>query len=307
MPIVNGMNSDIIEYFPLEDYVDRIVLFPYVLEHLEETSHNFKEYLKTLMSYDDDYILDYWIYLLYLELKSSKKIENIDFTKINLMDDEIFFNNLGISNHRIHELHNFAMADQCEPTFSYRKSEVNVSRFNADGTEEIFWRGAQAKDIERFMNDFIRIYKKSDISSVMTNPFLKSALVHLLFLRIHPYSDGNGRTARLLHNAKFTEIINKIYGTKLRISPLNLSTSILMYKPSYVKIIDNIYFDLEHDSNDVINKWFDFILKMTDEQIYFSSHKLETIEPALLKELQQNADGEGRPDTSRMRIRSLNQ
>ena len=46
----------------------------------------------------------------------------------------------------------------------------------------------------------------------MSNPFLKSALIHLLFLRIHPYADGNGRTARLLHNSKFTASINSIYG-----------------------------------------------------------------------------------------------
>lgn len=50
--------------------------------------------------------------------------------------------------------------------------------------------------------------------------FLNS-LVHLLFLRIHPYTDGNGRTARILHNIKFTEMINKVYSTRLKLSPLN--------------------------------------------------------------------------------------
>jgi len=32
------------------------------------------------------------------------------------------------------------------------------------------------------------------------NPVLKSALAHLHFVSIHPFSDGNGRTARLLMN-----------------------------------------------------------------------------------------------------------
>ena len=64
--------------------------------------------------------------------------------------------------------------------------------------------------------------------------------MHLLFVRIHPYSDGNGRTARLIHNIKFTESINKLYGMKLKISPLNLSKSILLNKITYVKRIDNI-------------------------------------------------------------------
>ena len=305
MPIVNGMNSDIIEYFSLEDYIDRIVLLPDTLEHLQDTSSNFKDYLKKLFSYDETYILDYWIYLLYEELKSTKKIENIDFSKINLMDDEIFFNKMAISHHRIHELHNFIAAEDNEPSFCYRKCEVDVSRFNSNNEKEIFWRGVQAKDVERFMDDFLKIYKRNDISITMNHPFIKSALVHLLFLRIHPYIDGNGRTARMLHNLKFTELINDIYKTNLRISPLPLSKSLLINKITYVKATDNIYFDLKHDTNDAINNWFNMILNMTDEQIYFASHKLEEIDPEHLKDIQQNVQGEGRPSTGKMRIREL--
>ena len=304
MPIVNGMNDDIIEYFSLEDYVDRIVLLPDTLEHLQDSSSSFKNYLKKILSYDESYILDYWIYLLYEDYKSTKKLENIDFKKINLMDDEIFFNKLAISNHRIHELHNFITEGEDEPTFSYRKTEVDVSRYNDKGEKEIFWRGAQAKDIEAFMSDFIKIYKRNDISITMNHPFIKSALVHLLFLRIHPYSDGNGRTARLLHNLKFTELINDIYKANLHISPLPLSTSILINKKSYVNAIDNIYFDLKHDTNDAINNWFNMILNMVDEQVYFASNKVDTIDPKYLKEIQQNIDGEGRSIDS-MQIRKL--
>ena len=47
MPIdINGMNNDYVEYFPLQEYVDRITLLPNVLEHLENTNQNFKEYVK---------------------------------------------------------------------------------------------------------------------------------------------------------------------------------------------------------------------------------------------------------------------
>ena len=149
------------------------------------------------------------------------------------------------------------------------------------------------------MNDFIKIYKRNDISILMSNPFLKSALIHLLFVRIHPYADGNGRTARLLHNAKFTESINKIYSTKLKISPLNLSESILLNKISYANSINQIYFDNEHDSNKEINTWLNFMLNMADEQIYSSANKLDLIDDSLLKELQTY------DDTSKMKIKSL--
>ena len=124
----------------------------------------------------------------------------------------------------------------------------------------------------------------------LSNPFLKSSLIHLLFIRIHPYVDGNGRTARLLHNSKFTEIINRVYNTRLKISPLNLSQSILLNKPTYIKALDNIYFDVKHDTNDAINYWFDIMLNMADEQIFLSSNKLDDIDSSFLKDLQCETD-----------------
>ncbi len=299
----NGMNDAYVDYFSLEEYVDRIILLPYVLEHLQDTNNDFKNYIKKISKFEDNYVIDYWIYLLYEELKYSQKIENMDFKKINILNDTVFFDTLNISNKRIHGLHNFAMRGECDPTFDYRKTDVNVSRYNSKGEEEIFWRGARHQDVLKFMNDFIKIYKHNDISLLMSNPFLKSALIHLLFIRIHPYTDGNGRTARLLHNSKFTESINNIYGTKLKISPLNLSESIYLNKPSYVRAIDNIYFDLKHDSNDAINAWFNTMLNMADEQIYSSSNKLDSIDSSYLKE---NMETEYNANTNKkMKVKSL--
>ena len=130
-------NDAIVEYFPLEKYVDKIILKPLVLEHLQDTSSDFKTYIKKISSYDDKYIIDYWIYLLYEELHYSQKIENMDFKEINLLNQSVFFNTLTISNKRIHELHNFAIKGEYEPTFEYRDSEVNVSRFKSDGKAQI--------------------------------------------------------------------------------------------------------------------------------------------------------------------------
>ncbi len=297
------MNDKVVEYFPLEEYINRIKLLPRVLEHLDDTNNAFKDYINKIGAYDEKYIIDYWVYLLYEELRFNQQIEHpVDYSQIDLQNDEVFFDTLSISNRRIHNLHNFAVKNEYDPTFEYRKSEVQVSRL-VEGKEQIIYRGAQAADLEKFMNDFIKIYKRNDVSLLMSNPFLKSALIHLLFLRIHPYADGNGRTARLLHNSKFTASINSIYGTKLRISPLNLSGSILLNKISYIKAVDNIYFDLEHDTNEAINNWFDFILNMADEQIYYSSSKLDYIDSSFLKA---DADEDHVIDMNRkMKVRSL--
>ena len=77
--------------------------------------------------------------------------------------------------------------------------------------------------------------------------------------------------------------LNKIYGTKLKLSPLNLSSSILRNKITYVKRINNIYFDLEHNTNEAINAWFEFCLDMADEQIYYQRNMLMKHEEAIKK------------------------
>lgn len=278
MPINEyGMNDDFVNYFSLEEYISNIKLLPRLLEHLEDTNREFDEYMKKLSKYDEEYIVNYWIYLLYEELKSSMLIENLKYDD-SLLGDDVLFDSFNITEKRIHTLHNFAVKDEIDPSFSYRNTDVNVSSFNKDGSQNIYWRGANKEDVNNFMNDFIKIYKQGGTSLLLSNPFLVSSLMHLLFVRIHPYSDGNGRTARLIHNIKFTESINKLYGTRLKLSPLNISKSILLNKITYNNCINNIYFDNEHDTNENINKWFDFVLNMVDEQLYFSNDKLDKMD-----------------------------
>jgi Fic family protein len=46
------------------------------------------------------------------------------------------------------------------------------------------------------MTDLIQWYQKSDAM----HPIARAARLHTLFVGIHPFTDGNGRTARLLLN-----------------------------------------------------------------------------------------------------------
>lgn len=271
-----GRNPEYVSYFSLEEYVDKIKLNSNLLYHLEDTNKEFDRYMKKLATYDTDYIIKYWIYNLYEELKYSQNIEHSNFNAKALTERNIFFETFNISHKQIHNIHNFVMEGELEPSFNYRDTDITVGNNYPDGTKEIFYRGADKEDVNKFMNDFINIYKQNRTSLLFSNPFLVSSLIHLLFIRIHPYKDGNGRTVRVLHNIKFTEVINKLYGMKLKLSPLNLSESILINKASYTKRVDNIYFDLTHDTNDNINRWFNFILDMADEQIYKSMNLLNT-------------------------------
>ena len=271
-----GRNLDYVEYFPLEEYIDRIDLLDDLLNHLEETSKEFDDYVSLLAAYEDEAIINYWISSAQQEFRANNDIERSKFNAEVLQEKGVFFDKLSISHKRIHDLHDFVMLssdDSYIPNDSYRKVPVNISRYTDNG-EEIFWRGANPEDVNKFMNDFINIYKQNKIALIYSNPFLRAAITSLLFNRIHPYTDGNGRTSRIIYNLKFLEQMNKIFGTKLMLNPLNISNRILANKLTYVKCINQIAFNLKEDSNKAINNWFDFILTMADEQLFYSKTRL---------------------------------
>ena len=274
----NGSNPNKTTYFSLKEYVNRIKLESYVLDHLEETSKEFDTYISKLMKYDKKTILYFLITAFDEEMRDSGLIENHIIHPKEINENNFYFDNFKIDDERIKKLHQFVT--EGEEEYDYRKIDAWVRSLRGKN-ETIYWYGANPEDIEKFVNDFIDIYNNKSISALDNNAFIKSALVHLLIMRIHPFKDGNGRTSRMIQNMKFTEAINKTYGYKLKISPLHISQSIYINKPQYYKTLNNIYFDLEHDSNEEINKWFDFNLNMFDEQIYYMSNNLDSKETYL--------------------------
>ena len=303
----DGVNLSKVNYFSLEEYVNRIKINDKVLNHLEETNKEFDKYLKKLAKYDDYSVIHYWIDSLAKEYQSSQAIENkyINYSGFN---NDLFFDRLPMSHARIKRIHKFI--NNSEDIESYRNigHEIKVSSYDSyTGEEKVYWNGVESKDLRKFMDDFLKIYKTNSLSVIDSNPFLKSALVCLLFIRIHPFTDGNGRTGRMLYNIKFTEMINKIYGSKLKLCPLNISHGILMHKKTYANKLDNIYFDLEHDSNDEINDWFDFILYRADDAIFFNNQKISKLDRSFnnIKNLK-NTDTSNLPEeTSKMKIKKI--
>lgn len=268
----NGVNLSKVSYFPLEEYFSKIKLNDTILVHLDETNRDFDEYINKLKKFPPLTILYFLINSFSNEIIDTNLIENHIIDPIEINNYNIFIKSLSMNNKRIKELHQFVTRDT--NLNDYRTSEVRVSGIN-NGKEEIFWYGVNPEEINKFMNDFLKIYHNHSLSFINQNPFVKGALLHLLFVRIHPFSDGNGRTARIIHTIKFTQMVNDIYKCHLKISPLHLSQSILLNKLTYQKRINNIYFDLEHDSNKEINDFIDFILDMTDEQLFYMGNQLE--------------------------------
>ena len=102
----NGMNPNRVSYFSMEEYIDRIKLETFILEHLNETNKEFDNYLRKLASYGDYPMVQYWIDSLRKELNYSQEIENKEaFYFDDIERSGVFFDTLQISHARIKNIH----------------------------------------------------------------------------------------------------------------------------------------------------------------------------------------------------------
>jgi Fic family protein len=77
----------------------------------------------------------------------------------------------------------------CRIQGDYRDTQVGISGST--------WNPPLAKDVPRLMKDFVREHRKQ---KRMLHPVELACWVHNKIAQIHPFTDGNGRTARLLMN-----------------------------------------------------------------------------------------------------------
>lgn len=95
----------------------------------------------------------------------------------------------------VRTIHGFVMAGKPKPT-PYRDGQ-NVIRDSRTG--RTVYMPPEANDVPTLMKDLLRWVNDSFTEGELPVPVV-TALAHYQFATIHPYFDGNGRTARLLVN-----------------------------------------------------------------------------------------------------------
>ena len=78
----------------------------------------------------------------------------------------------------------------------YRKSKIYIIRRKLCIPDEIIYTGPPANNVPDLIEDLISWIKKSQKQNI--HPIIVAGIVHRELAAIHPFSDGNGRTARAL-------------------------------------------------------------------------------------------------------------
>lgn len=96
------------------------------------------------------------------------------------------------------QIHKLVTKNTLRPEVSgyYRKAAVFIVRRYTDGHQEVLYTAADARTVPSLMDDLIDWINSKE--SIHVNPVLLAGIVHHQIAVIHPFSDGNGRTARAL-------------------------------------------------------------------------------------------------------------
>lgn len=118
--------------------------------------------------------------------RALKLLETLSKTKKEISQQEIF------------SLHKIVISGLVEKSKvgKFRPSDVYVLDDLGDGREMLRFKAPDAKKVSKLTNDLFSWLKMSKKEGV--HPIVRAAILHLEFVSIHPFTDGNGRVTRLL-------------------------------------------------------------------------------------------------------------
>lgn len=264
----------------LPDYIHEIPLTDFVKEHLKETNQDCQNYVESIRKYGDTVMNLFLLDCYFREMKDTAKLENAYYSD-ELLDfyDNVFVHQSNISENLIKNL-------QAAVIDGHFKDAVHVGEYRTGpawigkpgcSISDARFVAIPAEEISDCMKEFISFYNTPDNQ----HAFIKGAIAHVLFTNIHPFNDGNGRVSRILQEQKMTDM----YGEKLHITfqypLLNLSCNYKLTRGNYYQYQNNIYLGKKDISIEDWNKWFNYVLNMLDEQLYYLGNKIKKREKDL--------------------------
>jgi len=131
-----------------------------------------------------------------LKVKALKKSKQEVINYLNVLENLGEYQENGqITENVILRLHKEVTKDTLEhPGFEGRYRDIQVYVANKMG--DIVFTPPPPKDVPEQMKNFIEWIKELDSEEI--NPVILAGISHYEFVRIHPFVDGNGRTARAL-------------------------------------------------------------------------------------------------------------
>lgn len=158
--------------------------------------------------------------------KGLKLMDEMSRTRHNLTKEEIF------------KMHRTVINQLVEPkkVGAFRPASIYVLHDLGDGREQLLYRGPGAKKVPTMIGQLLEWLENSRKEGI--HPIIQAAIFHVQFVAIHPFTDANGRTVRLLtqlllyrNNWDFRKIIVlEDYYNRNRLSYINHIHDVVGYE-----------------------------------------------------------------------------
>lgn len=119
-------------------------------------------------------------------VKSLKLLDEMAKSKADLTEADIL---------KLHTVLINSLVDK-EKTGRFRPADVYVLDDLGDGREILRFKAPPAPEVPKMIKDLLDWLKRSKTEGI--HPIIRAGILHLQFVTIHPFTDGNGRAARLL-------------------------------------------------------------------------------------------------------------
>jgi Fic family protein len=217
--------------------------------------------------------------------------------------------NLELSETTILRLHKEIYKETIKQKGVYKKSDNAIYSFDALGGRELVFAPVSARETPAAIKSLIAAYNEAKTQQI--NDLLLIPCFILDYLCIHPFSDGNGRTSRLLtlllyykagfDVGKFISFENKIRKTREHYYKALCESSATWHEnPNYMPFIKYYLMILYSCYEELSDDFVGVAQEAVSKQTRVRNIVLESLEPISKKEILQKA-----PDISALTITNV--
>lgn len=142
----------------------------------------------------------------------------------------------------------------------------------ADGRGRIVYSPPEGERVIRDKLEDLEKFIHNDDDKI--DPLVKLALIHYQFEAIHPFTDGNGRTGRMMN------VLYLVYKKLLDLPILYLSQYIIEHKLEYYRLLRSVTYDKEWES------WIIYMLDAIEKTSNNTKEKITRIRDQFNKTLE---------------------
>lgn len=265
-----------------------------VKDHMLYTLEEYKNYLESLKEIEknDPQLAKSFFRLLKInELKASQQMESEDSFLIDIglgpildgsekssidIVTKYILKDKGLNNERLEKIHRIILrgtSDDKEKNYKIRtsKEDTYISEIS-NGIERTLYVAPKSEEVNSYLN-YLYVFLDNNSNNEL-DVFLTPYLAHFYISALQPFNNGNTRLARLIQYGDIFKASRKLLDYNLKQPALFLSKNYQLNCGNYRKMIADIVLD---PSDENFNKWVNYNLNMTDEQLFCLSNDIEKI------------------------------